>query len=98
MAKLSDSEIRNWIKSNEYFEMRGDVEGLYLSYRKNFSTPIWCFRYRFVGKSRIMNIGSYQHLSLADEFFQNRVLGSEKKEATSRTYKAIATLETQRGG
>ena len=66
MAKLSDLEIRNWIKSKEYFDMRGDGDGLYLSYRKDFAIPLWRFRYRFVVKSRIMNIGNYQNLSLAN--------------------------------
>ena len=37
MAKLSDMEIRNWIKSNERFDMRGDGDGLYLSYREAFA-------------------------------------------------------------
>ena len=66
MAKLSDMEIRNWIKSNERFEMRGDGDGLYLSYRDTFTVPIWRFRYRFAGSPRIMNIGSYRDVSLAD--------------------------------
>lgn len=34
MAKLSDIEIRNWIKAGERFDMRGDGNGLYLSYRE----------------------------------------------------------------
>lgn len=66
MAKLSDMEIRNWIKSNERFDMRGDGDGLYLSYREAFAFPIWRFRYRFAGAQRIMNIGSYRDVSLAD--------------------------------
>jgi integrase len=66
MAKLSDIEIRSWIKSKEHFDMRGDGDGLYLCYRSDYTTPVWRFRYRFVGKPRIMNIGSYLNLSLAD--------------------------------
>lgn len=66
MAKLSDIDIRNWIKADERFEMRGDGGGLYLSYRATFSSPIWRFRYRFAGTQRIMNIGSYRDVSLAD--------------------------------
>lgn len=57
-------EIRNWIKSNERFDMRGDGDGLYLSYREAFAFPIWRFRYRFAGAQRIMNIGSYRDVSL----------------------------------
>ena len=66
MGKMTDIQIRAWIKNNERFEGRGDGDGLYLSYRENFATPVWRFRYRFAGKSRTMNIGSYAVLSLAD--------------------------------
>ncbi|MDP2782976.1 MAG: tyrosine-type recombinase/integrase [Sulfurimicrobium sp.] len=66
MSKLSDIQIRNWIKSGEHFDMRGDGEGLYLRYREIDTIPIWRFRYRFAGKQRIMNLGSYAALSLAD--------------------------------
>jgi len=37
-----------------------------LAYRKEFAVPRWLFRYRFAGKSRIMGIGAYTELSLAD--------------------------------
>ena len=66
MGKMTDIQIRAWIKNNERFEGRGDGDGLYLSYRENFATPVWRVRYRFAGKSRTMNIGSYAVLSLAD--------------------------------
>jgi integrase len=66
MGKLSDVQIRNWIKSGERFEQRGDGDGLFLSFRANFANPVWRFRYRFKGKPRVMNLGSYAVLSLAD--------------------------------
>lgn len=66
MGKLSDVQIRNWIKAGERFEGKGDGDGLYLAYRKEFAVPRWLFRYRFAGKSRIMGIGTYGELSLAD--------------------------------
>jgi len=66
MSKLNDLQIKNWIKNNIRFEGKGDGGGLYLSYRKSFAVPIWRFRYRFSGKQRVMNIGSYSTLSLAD--------------------------------
>jgi integrase len=100
MDKLSDMEIRRWIKSNERFEMRGDGNGLYLSYRETFSSPIWRFRYRFAGTQRIMNIGSYRDTSLADarkiaKEYRARVslgydVAGEKQE---RKREAIAKLE-----
>lgn len=102
MAKLSDIEIRNWIRAGEHFEMRGDGDGLYLSYREAFSTPIWRFRYRFAGKQRIMNIGSYRDLSIAEarktaKEYRARVslgydVASEKQE---RKRDAIAKIEAE---
>lgn len=65
MAKLTDMQIRAWIKAGERFEGRSDGNGLYLSYRENYQTPVWRFRYKFAGKSRVMMIGSYAELSLA---------------------------------
>lgn len=65
MPKLTDMQIRAWIKAGERFEGRSDGNGLYLSYRENYKTPVWRFRYKFAGKSRAMLIGSYATLSLA---------------------------------
>lgn len=102
MAKLSDMEIRNWIKSNERFEMRGDGDGLYLSYRETFASPIWRFRYRFAGSQRIMNIGSYRNVSVADarkiaKEYRARVslgydVAGEKQE---RKREAVAKIEAE---
>ena len=66
MGKLTDIQIRAWIKAGDRFEQRSDGDGLYLSYRANFTTPKWLFRYRFDGKQRVMGLGSYAVLSLAD--------------------------------
>lgn len=66
MSKLTDIQIRGWIKADERFEMRGDGDGLYLRYRQVDANPLWRFRYRFAGKQRVMNLGSYTSLSLAD--------------------------------
>lgn len=66
MGTLSDITIRNWIKTGERFEGRGDGDGLWLVYRKDYAVPMWRFRYRFAGKARVMNLGSYRDLSLAD--------------------------------
>ena len=46
MAKLTDIQIKAWIKNGEYFEGRSDGDGLYISYRENFAIPIWRFRYK----------------------------------------------------
>lgn len=65
MPKLTDMQIRAWIKAGERFEGKSDGNGLYLSYRENYQTPVWRFRYKFAGKSRAMMIGSYAELSLS---------------------------------
>lgn len=59
MAKLTDIQIRAWIKSNERFEQRSDGDGLYLSYRETFAIPRWLFRYRLGGKQRVITLGTY---------------------------------------
>jgi integrase len=66
MGKLSDVQIRQWMKTGERFDMRSDGDGLYLSFREDYAIPVWKFRYRFAGKARVMNLGSYSDLSLAD--------------------------------
>lgn len=66
MAALSDTQIRAWIKAGERFEGRGDGGGLVLCWPERYAVPFWKFRYRFAGKARVMNIGSYSNLSLAN--------------------------------
>lgn len=63
MPKLTDIQIRAWIKSGERFEGRSDGDGLYLRYRKEDQIPTWRFRYKFAGKARAMVIGSYADYS-----------------------------------
>lgn len=65
MAKLTDIHIRAWIKAGERFEGRSDGNGLYLRFRAGDKLPVWRFRYKFLGKKRVMQIGSYSELSLA---------------------------------
>lgn len=65
MAKLTDMQIKAWIKAGERFEGRGDGDGLWLRYREADKVPVWRFRYKLAGKSRTVQIGSYTELSLA---------------------------------
>ncbi len=74
MGKLNDMQIRCWIKAGERFEGRSDGDGLYLRFRETDSAPVWRFRYRLAGKQRIMNLGSYSTLSLADARKQSKEL------------------------
>ncbi|MGZ8943017.1 MAG: tyrosine-type recombinase/integrase [Methylobacter sp.] len=66
MNELEDRQIKSWIKKGEHFEQRGDGGGLFLSFRTDMAIPVWRFRYRFAGKRKVMNLGSYANLSLAE--------------------------------
>lgn len=66
MGRLTDIQIRAWIKADERFEGRADGEGLYLRFRENDNVPSWRYRYRFDGKQRVMNLGTYAKVSLAE--------------------------------
>jgi len=57
MGKLTDVAIRAWIKAGERFEGRTDGDGLVLTWRPDRTAPHWRLRYRFAGKSRVMNLG-----------------------------------------
>ncbi len=65
MGKLTEVQIKAWIKRGERFEGRTDGNGLYLRFRDTDKSPVWRYRYKFAGKPRIMMIGTYPVLSLA---------------------------------
>ena len=65
MSKLTDMQIRAWIKAGEHFEGRSDGDGLVLCWPERYSIPFWKFRYRFQGAQRAIRLGSYSTLSLA---------------------------------
>lgn len=103
MGKLTDLQIRAWMKNGEHFELRGDGDGLYLCYRENYSTPVWKFRYRFDGRQRVMNLGSYAVLSLANarktakEMAARVSLGYDVAgEKQERKREAIAKIEEEK--
>lgn len=66
MANITDVEIKGWIRSGQRFEGKSDGGGLYLRYRPSDADPRWLFRYRFAGEQRIMHLGSYRDVSIAD--------------------------------
>ena len=72
MGKLSDIQIKAWVARGEHFEGRSDGGNLYLRFRRKTETspgdavPRFVFRYRFVGKQRVVDLGSYGTISLAD--------------------------------
>ncbi len=103
MAELTDIQIKAWIRSDERFEQRGDGGGLFLSFRNDMATPVWRFRYSFAGKRRVMNLGSYADLSLAEARRQAKELrarvamgydvAAEKQE---RKAEALAKIEAEK--
>ncbi len=103
MGKLTDVQIRNWIKAGERFEGRGDGDGLYLRFRGNDAVPTWRFRYRFGGKARVMSLGSYRELSLADARKQAKELSARVAlghdvagEKQERKAEALAKIEAEK--
>jgi integrase len=103
MGTLTDLQIRNWIKAGERFEQRGDGDGLYLSYRESFAVPVWRFRYRLAGKQRIMGLGRYADLSLADarktakELRARVALGYDvAAEKQARKREAVAKIDAEK--
>jgi len=65
MTRLTEPKIRQLLKSGP-FEGFSDGNGLYLRYRENDAVPVWRFRYQLAGKARIMNIGGFDVLPLAE--------------------------------
>lgn len=103
MPKLTDMQIRAWIKSGERFEGRSDGNGLYLRFREVDKTPTWRFRYKLAGRSRAMLIGSYADLSLskarevAKELSARIALGYDvAAEKQIRKAEALAKIEAEK--
>ncbi|CDH00930.1 tyrosine-type recombinase/integrase [Xenorhabdus bovienii] len=103
MPKLTDKEIRAWIKSGERFEGKADGNGLYLRFREIDRIPSWRFRYKLAGKSRTMNLGTYADLSLAKARELTRELSARVAlgydvagEKQQRKAEALAKIEAEK--
>jgi integrase len=103
MGKITDIEIRNWIKGGERFEGRSVGNGLYLRFRKNDSVPTWRYRYRFQGKPRVMSLGNYGNTSLAKAREEAKRLGARVSlgydvagEKQQRKDEALARIEAEK--
>lgn len=92
MGKLSDVEIRRWVAAGERFEGRGDGGGLSLRYRLADAAPRWLFRYRLAGTSRVLHLGSYGALSLADA----RKTAKEMRARVALGYDVVAEKQERR--
>lgn len=103
MGKLTDVQIRQWIKTGTRFEGKGDGEGLTLRFREADAVPRWIFRYQLAGKARVVHMGSYTSLSLADarktakELRARVALGYDvAHEKRERKVEAVARIEAER--
>lgn len=103
MPKLTDIQIRSWIKAGNRFDGKSDGNGLYICYPKNYTIPFWRFRYKFSGKQRAMVIGSYSELSLskaretAKELAARVALGYDVAgEKQERKAEALAKMEAEK--
>ncbi|PTQ76189.1 site-specific recombinase XerD [Nitrosomonas oligotropha] len=64
MGKLTDIQIRNWIKSGEQIA-KTDGDGLTFTLSKS-GTASWILRYRFGNKPKEKTLGRYPDISLQD--------------------------------
>ncbi|MBI5786596.1 MAG: tyrosine-type recombinase/integrase [Rhodocyclales bacterium] len=103
MGKLSDVQIRAWMRAGERFEGRADGGGLVLRYRGGDALPSWRFRYSIGGEPRVMHLGNYGELSLADarktakELRARVLLGNDVAgEKSERVKTAKAKIEAAR--
>jgi hypothetical protein len=63
MGKLTDVELRNWIKAGQPVT-KTDGDGLTFTLSAK-GTAAWTLRYRFGGKRKELTLGRYPELSLA---------------------------------
>jgi hypothetical protein len=90
MGKLTDLQIRKWIKAGEPVA-KADGGGLTFTLSAK-GTAAWVLRYRFGGKGRELTLGRYPDLTLAKarelaavervEIQQGRDVAREKQKAT----------------
>ncbi len=90
MGKLTDVQIRNWIKAGEPVA-KADGDGLTFTLSAK-GTAAWVLRYRFGGKGRELTIGRYPDITLAKarelaaearvQIQQGRDVAREKQKAT----------------
>lgn len=90
MGKLTDVQIRNWIKAGDPVA-KADGDGLTFTLSAK-GTAAWVLRYRFGGKARELTIGRYPDITLSKarelaaearvQIQQGRDVAREKQKAT----------------
>ncbi|MFZ7093711.1 Arm DNA-binding domain-containing protein [Primorskyibacter sp. 2E233] len=74
---LSDAQIRG-LKSKEKPYKVSDFEGLYLDIRPSGS-KLWRLKYRFGGKEKLLALGAYPAVGLADARTRGRAEGQGRR-------------------
>lgn len=101
---VTEKTVNSWMRSGEPFE-RSVGDGLTLTFRAGYTTPVWRLRYRFANMARVMVLGSRKNLSLANardtakKLLAGVTLGRDPAiEARENTQAAVAKIEAARAG
>ena len=92
MGKLTDVELRNWIKAGQPVA-KADEKGLAFTLSAK-GTAAWMLRYRFGGKARELTLGRYPDISIA----KARELAAEKRVAVSQGVDVVRETGPERIG
>jgi hypothetical protein len=87
MGKLSDVQLRNWVKAGEPLA-RSDGDGLTFTLSPK-GLAAWVLRYRYGGKAKELSIGRYPDMSLLNA----RKEAAEKRVAISKGMMSLARSE-----
>ncbi|MGO9930567.1 MAG: tyrosine-type recombinase/integrase [Steroidobacteraceae bacterium] len=62
---VTEKTVSGWERTGQPFE-RSVGDGLTLTFREGYTTPVWRLRYRFANTPRVMVLGSRKNLTLSD--------------------------------
>jgi len=79
MGKLTDTQLRAWIKTGAPIPGKSDGGGLTFTLSKT-GVASWVLRYRIAGKQRELTLGRYPDISLA----KARALAAENRVAVQQ--------------
>lgn len=112
MNRLSDLEIRKWVKEGNPIAGKSDGGGLTFTLSKA-GRASWVLRYRYGGKGREVTIGNYPDISLKDarieatrlraEVDKGANVAAEKRKSklaasTARSFKELSALYLEKSG
>jgi integrase len=105
MGKLTDTQLKAWVRKGDRIPGRSDGGGLTFTLSKG-GAAVWVLRYRFNGRSREYTIGSYPEFGLAkareeavalrgriqskEDVAATKQVEKEKAETNASTFKGLA--------